>query len=132
MKPQPDRRSGHDRRQTITGTRGWLNEDVRMSRGFLLTVIVVACAFFGFGTWAAVSTVRDLRSDDCTSAEAWRTAVGSITHDLVDNDRFLIGLADNLSPNGLPDEFTIPLEQRYTAQDSAIDDALRGEACPSG
>lgn len=113
----------------MTETNGWLLEDVRMTRGFLLTIVLVTFAFFGFATWSAVKTVNSLRDDDCLSANERRAQLRELGHQLVDNDRFLISVADNLSPGGLPDTFTIPLEARYTAIDAKIDTAYADMDC---
>lgn len=122
MNVQPDRRSGHDRRvtQEQTAVSAWFSEEVRMTRGFLLAVVVVVFAFAGFGAWAAIHTVQSLRDEDCLAANAQRQIVREVAHDLVDNDRFLVGLADSLG-DGLPPEFVDPLDQRYDGQDEKID-----------
>lgn len=129
MKPQPDRRSGSDRRTPTSEATGWLLEDVRMTRGFLLAVVLVMFSFMAFGAWSAVATVRDLRDDDCANANERRAELRAIAHELVDNDRFLISVADSLSEDGLPDEFINPLEARWTEQDARIDVAYAGPVC---
>lgn len=111
-------------------TRGWLREDVRMTRGFVIAVVAVTFAFFGFSSWAAVKTVNSLREDDCTAGNERRSQLRALGHQLVDNDRFLISIADNLSPNGLPDSFTVPIEARYTSIDAQIDEAYAEMPCP--
>lgn len=111
-------------------TIGWFSEEVRMTRGFLLAVVAVVFAFVGFGTWGAVATVNSLRDEDCRQANERRADVREIAHDLVDNDRFLIGLADSLTTEGLPAEFTDPLAARYDDQDVKIDTAYAAEPCP--
>lgn len=128
---QPDRRSGSDRRGRVTpSSDGWLSEGVRMTRGLLLAVLLVVFSFFGFGAWAAVSTVRSLRQDDCIDRNLQRADQRELGHDLVDNDRLLINLADSLSEDGLPVEFTGPLRTRYDEQDAKIETAYAPDPCP--
>ena len=132
MKPQPERRSGSDRRTPMTATNvgvGWLTADVNITRGFLLSVVIVSFTFVGFGAWAAVRTVSELREDDCNAANDRRGELRDIAHDLVDNDRFLIELANQLSSDGLPPEFLAPLQARYNDQDRKIDDAYANAPC---
>lgn len=125
-----ERRSGSDRRVTTTASSGgWLAEQVSITRGFLLSVVIVSFAFFGLGTWGAVHTVNSLREDDCHLANERRGELRDVAHDLVDNDRFLINLADGLSDDGLPEEFLAPLEARWHEQDAKIDSAYQNAPC---
>ena len=128
---QPDRRSGNERRGRVTpSNEGWLAEGVRMTRGLLLAVLLVSFSFVGFGFWAAVQTVQSLRDSDCIDRNDRRADQRELGHDLVENDRFLINLADSLSEDGLPPEFLDPLVARYDEQDARINAAYRAEQCP--
>lgn len=130
QRQQPDRRSGNDRRGRVTpSSGGWLGETVIMTRSLALAIVVVAFSFVGFGFWAAVRTVNDLRQSDCEFANERRTQLRELGHDLVDNDRLLISLADSISDDGLPAEFLEPLRTRYDEQDAEIEMAYSQADC---
>ena len=93
-------------------------------RDFILLGFVTALVSSG------IFAIRSLRADDCRSANARRIEIRDSTLELIDNDQFLIDLADNLSSKGLPDSFTVPLRQRYELQRQQIREAYSPSPCP--
>lgn len=93
-------------------------------RDFILLGFVTALVIAG------VSAVRSLQVDDCRAANARRLEIRDATLNLIENDQFLVDLADGLSEQGLPDSFTVPLRQRYELQRAQVREAYAPSPCP--
>ena len=101
-----------------------------VTRGFLWFRDFILLGFVTALIFAGVASVRSLRADDCRAANARRIEIRDSTLELIENDQFLVDLADNLSSRGLPDSFTVPLRQRYELQREQIREAYSPSPCP--
>lgn len=107
----------------------WRMSPATVTRGFLAFRDIVIVGFCAAIVLTGVTTVRGLRRDDCDNANARRLELHDVALNLLDNDRFLIDLADSLSDQGLPAEFEEPLDQRYEDMQRRIDEAYRPVPC---
>lgn len=139
MMPTPEatqrveRRSGLDRRQTsdVGPSVGWWTEPVAMTRRFLLFLTAVAFCFVSFATWAAVSTVNALRTEDCEAANRRRGEIQQTAHQLVDLDRQTwLRIEVERGEGPLPDPFRRELFDSFDQLDAQIDNAYAPENCP--
>lgn len=100
-------------------TRGYL-----AFRDFILIGLVSGIVLSG--VWA----VRDLRAEDCRSANDRRIEIRDIALGALGYDRFFLEFIDSSIPGGLDPEFTDPLFAELDLRETAIDDAYELVNCP--
>lgn len=108
----------------------WRKTPAVVTRGYLAFRDFVVLGLCVAIVLAGISAIRDLRREDCASANVRRAELEDVALKLLDNDRNLIALADAQSEHGLPDEFKTPLLERYDSQEAAIRAAYAPAACP--
>lgn len=130
--PDPDRRQG-DRRQMMTQirpVRGWLGEDVRVTRGWLLLCITVGFTFTGLSFSGAVAVVNGLRRDDCESANVRRSEALDVALADVEGDRAIWNSFDNLIPKGIPEPTRAIVFASLDAREAKAEDVYAAQPCP--
>lgn len=108
----------------------WRRTPITVTRGFWYFRDLVLLVFVTAIVLAGVSVVRDLRGEDCRSANERRADIQNVALQLVGNDRFLIEFVDTFN-DGLPDDLKRPLLARYDEQADEIEAAFAPVTCPS-
>lgn len=80
----------------------WRKSEATVTRGYLAFrdfIVIVACTALVI---SGVTAVRNLRRDDCVAANQRRTEIEQIALTLLNNDRRLLEIVDDLSNEPLP------------------------------